>query len=182
MSRSTDNRISRLLSLALRHDPDALGLTLDAQGYANVDEVIRGLSGRGKRCTRQDLEQVVAMNDKQRFAFSEDGSKVRASQGHSVPVELGYEPAEPPAVLYHGTATRFLESIQKIGLQRGQRHHVHLSATEDVAVKVGGRHGKAVVLEVDAARMKRDGHRFYLAANGVWLADHVPVTYLIVRS
>lgn len=179
MANRTD-KASRLLTFALRHDPSALSLTLDGQGYADVEGVLRGLAARGKAVSRKDLDRLVATSDKQRFAFSEDGTRIRASQGHSVPVELGYAPAEPPAVLYHGTATRFLESIRKVGIVRGQRHHVHLSATADVAVKVGGRHGTAVVIKVDAARMQADGHTFYQSANGVWLADHVPVTYLTV--
>jgi putative RNA 2'-phosphotransferase len=182
MSRSTDNRISRLLSLALRHDPGALGLTLDAQGYVEVADVLRGLSSRGKTCSREDLDHVVATNDKRRFAYSADGTKIRASQGHSVDVDLGYAPAEPPAVLYHGTAMRNEDSIRSQGILKGQRQHVHLSVDKVTALQVGSRHGTACVMTVDAARMHRDGHRFYLAANGVWLADHVPVTYLTVRS
>lgn len=182
MSKRRDYSISRLLTLALRHDPSALGLTLDAQGYASVDAVLEGLAARGPAFTRADLERIVAGNDKQRFAFSSDGTRIRASQGHSVQVELGYQPASPPAVLFHGTATRHLESIQKLGIMRGQRHHVHLSATRETALKVGGRHGQPALLEIDAARMQSDGHIFYLSDNGVWLVEHVPVTYLSVKD
>jgi putative RNA 2'-phosphotransferase len=182
MSKRRDYGVSRLLTLALRHDPSALGLTLDAQGYASVEEVLQGIAARGPAVSRKDLGRLVETNDKQRFAFSDDGTRIRASQGHSVPVALGYAPAEPPPVLYHGTATRHLESIQKLVLMRASRQYVHLSASEVVAVKVGTRHGVPVLIDVDAARMHGDGHRFYLAANGVWLADHVPVTYLAFRS
>lgn len=169
-----DIRTSKLLSLALRHDPGALRLTLDAQGYARVEDVITGLARRGSPLTREALEQLVADNDKQRFAFNEDHSLIRASQGHSIAVELGYVAQEPPAVLYHGTATRFLESIEKKGLIKGSRQHVHLSATEDVAFAVGTRHGKPAVIDVDAAGMHSQGLTFYISANGVWLTDHVP--------
>lgn len=177
-----DIRTSKLLSLALRHDPGALRLTLDAQGYASVDEVITGLARRGSPLTRAALEKLVADNDKQRFAFNEDGTRIRASQGHSVAVELGYVAQEPPAVLYHGTATRFLASIERQGLVKGSRQHVHLSATEDVAFAVGTRHGKPVVIEVDAAGMHSQGLAFYISDNGVWLTDHVPPAYLKIRT
>jgi putative RNA 2'-phosphotransferase len=177
-----NDKAGRLLALALRHDPSALGLALDAQGYADVEEVLQGLARRGKAISREDLEHIVATNDKKRFAFSADGRKIRASQGHSVQVELGYAPATPPPVLYHGTATHHVESIQKLGIMRGQRHHVHLSAAEETALKVGKRHGDPVLLEIDAARMQADGHAFYVSDNGVWLVEHVPVTYLKISS
>jgi putative RNA 2'-phosphotransferase len=182
MSRNKDVSLSKLLSLALRHDPDALGLELDAHGYASVDDVLAGLARRGHVLSGQELERLVTINDKQRFAFNGDGTLIRASQGHSIEVDLGYEPAQPPAVLYHGTATRFLEAIVEKGLIKMSRQHVHLSATEDVAVTVGKRHGKAVVIEVDAARMHGEGMAFYISQNGVWLTDHVPPSYLRVRD
>lgn len=178
MSKNRDSKAGRQLVLALRHDPGTLGLVLDVQGYASVEDVLRGLAARGVALSRQDLEHIVETSDKKRFAFSADGTMIRASQGHSVSVELGYEAEEPPVILYHGTATHFLEGIERQGLVRGSRHHVHLSATQGVALKVGARHGAPVVLEVEAARMHCDGHAFYRAANGVWLTLHVPVAFL----
>lgn len=180
MTKRRDFGISRLLTLALRHDPSALQLSLDGQGYASVEEVLQGIAARGPAISRKDLERLVAINDKQRFAFNSDGTRIRASQGHSVTVDLGYGPATAPATLYHGTTERFVESIQKLGIVRGERLHVHLSTSEDDALKVGARHGKPVVLEVDAARMQSDGHVLYVADNGIWLAEHVPVTYISV--
>lgn len=173
-----NDKAGRLLALALRHDPSALALTLDAQGYANVEEVLQGLAARGKAISRIDLDRIVATNDKKRFAFSEDGTKIRASQGHSVAVDLGYEPQKPPALLYHGTAMHNEGSIKSKGIVKGQRHHVHLSVDKLTALRVGSRHGTACVFTVDAERMHADGHLFYVSANGVWLADHVPAVYL----
>jgi putative RNA 2'-phosphotransferase len=128
--------------------------------------------------TRPLLQQVVDTNDKKRFALSADGSKIRASQGHSVAVELGLPPQEPPEMLYHGTATRSLDSIRATGLHSASRQHVHLSADEATAVKVGQRHGKPVVLRVRAGAMHRAGLEFFLSANGVWLTDQVPPEYI----
>lgn len=176
------NAVSRLLIFALRHNPSALGLTLDRQGYASVEGVLAGLAARRLAVSREDLDRIVANNDKKRFAFTADGEWIRASQGHSVQVELGYAPVPPPPVLYHGTARRHLDSILKSGILRGQRHHVHLSATRETASKVGQRHGAPVVVGVDAAQMHAHGHVFYRSDNGVWLVAHVPVTYLSVED
>lgn len=171
-----DRSLSKLMSLALRHDPGALGLTLDAQGWVAIEALVAGLAARRRGVTRADVERVVAESDKQRFAI--DGDRIRANQGHSVEVELGYAPATPPDRLYHGTAAANLESIRAQGLRRGSRHHVHLSADVATARRVGARHGTPVVLVVDAARMDADGHAFFQAANGVWLTEHVPPAYL----
>lgn len=171
-------QLSKTLSYILRHDPGKFGLTLDAQGWCVVDELLAALAAKGTACTRDLLETVVEQNDKKRFAFSPDGAKIRASQGHSLPVELGYTPATPPALLFHGTTDRFLDSILKQGLQKRQRHHVHLSADAQTAVAVGQRHGRPVVLTVQAGRMAADGYLFYRSANGVWLTDAVPPAYL----
>ena len=171
-------KISRKLSLHLRHAPEQLGITLQPGGWVPVDELLKALARHGFQVSRDDLDQVVRTNDKQRFAFDETGTRIRANQGHSVPVELGLPVTQPPAVLYHGTVEKFLPSIFKAGLKPMRRHHVHLSATVDTATKVGVRRGPPVVLLVDAARMAADGHEFRVTANGVWLADHVPVRYL----
>jgi putative RNA 2'-phosphotransferase len=175
-------KISKFLSLVLRHQPEKIGLRLDAAGWVAVEDLLAACNAHGQPVTREQLQAVVAQNDKQRFALSADGLRIRASQGHSVEIELGYEPAPPPALLYHGTAERFLASIRAQGLLKGQRHHVHLSADAETARKVGQRHGKAVVLTVQAAPMQQHGFPFYLSTNGVWLTEHVPVTYLIFQE
>jgi len=169
---------SKFLSLVLRHQPEVAGITLDSAGWVTVDDLLAGCTKAGQAMTREQLDEVVATNDKKRFEFSSDGTRIRASQGHSVEVELGYTPAAPPERLYHGTATRNLDSIRRSGLVKGQRHHVHLSADTVTAGKVGQRYGKPVVLTVLAGRMQADGHAFYLSTNGVWLVDHVPPQYL----
>jgi putative RNA 2'-phosphotransferase len=172
-------KTSKFLSLVLRHEPHKLGLTLDTAGWVSVSVLLDALQQHNRPLTRAQLEHIVVTNNKQRFAFSEDGQRIRANQGHSVEIELGYELAVPPAVLYHGTATRFLDSIRAQGLVKGARHHVHLSADEATARNVGTRHGKPVILIVQAAQMHEVGYDFFLSANGVWLTDHVPHSFLV---
>lgn len=172
-------RTSKFLSLVLRHQPDQIGLELDEAGWANVDELVAKCTAHGIPLDRELLAQVVTENDKKRFAFSGDGLCIRASQGHSVEVALGYQPAAPPYRLFHGTALRFLEPIRRDGLLKGERHHVHLSTNAGTATAVGGRHGKPAILEVLAAEMHAAGYHFYLSDNNVWLTDHVPAEYLI---
>lgn len=172
-------KTSKFLSLVLRHDPATIGLSLDQNGWADVDELIALANQRGKRLTRELLEIVVETNDKRRFAISPDGTKIRANQGHSVEVDLKLPAQEPPETLFHGTASRSLESIRMQGLLRGRRQHVHLSPDEATAIKVGRRHGNPVVLRVSAARMHGDGFAFYLSDNCVWLTEHVPSGYLV---
>ena len=171
-------RISKFLSLVLRHEPEHAGLTLDPNGWIGVDELLAGTARAGVPISPEVLRTVVETNDKKRFAFSEDGLRIRASQGHSVEVDLDLAPASPPAVLFHGTATRFLDSIRAQGLLRQERRHVHLSKDEATAIKVGSRHGKPVILRVRSQEMHGDGHLFYLSANGVWLTEAVPPAYL----
>lgn len=171
-------KTSKFLSLVLRHDPGKIGLTLDQAGWVAVDDLLAACTTHGVKLDRALLETVVRQNDKQRFSFSEDGTRIRANQGHSVEIELGYAPATPPELLYHGTATRFLAAIRQQGLLKGARHHVHLSADVETAMRVGQRHGQPVVLTVKAAVMHQDGFAFYLSANGVWLTEHVPSGYL----
>lgn len=166
------------MSLILRHDPAKAGLTLDENGWVSVDDLLQGLSRAGKSVTRAELDYVVETNDKKRFAYSEDGTKIRASQGHSVDVDLAIKPQAPPAILYHGTATRFLDSILSQGLTKQSRQHVHLSADLDTASKVGKRHGKLAILKVDAKGMTAQGENFYLSQNGVWLTEKVPAGFL----
>ncbi len=175
-------RISKFLSLVLRHEPGRAGIILDEAGWAAVDDLLRGCTAAGRPLTRAQLDAVVRDSDKQRFAFSPDGLRIRASQGHSVKVELDYAPQRPPETLYHGTATRFLASIRTHGLVKGERHHVHLSADMETARKVGARHGKAVVLEVAAGEMARNGGVFFRSANGVWLTERVPPERLRISA
>lgn len=169
---------SKFLSLILRHSPETIGLRLDSQGWADVDELLRLAQAAGKRLSLPLLQRVVAENDKRRFSFSDDGRRIRANQGHSLDVDLALTPSVPPDMLYHGTATRFLDSIRAQGLLPGSRQHVHLSIEEATAIKVGARHGKPTVLIVRAAAMVAAGRLFWLSANGVWLTETVPVEYL----
>jgi putative RNA 2'-phosphotransferase len=175
---SGDSRISRYLSLVLRHAPEKAGLTLDPQGWVEIDALILGAGENGVRFSRVDFDRVVAENDKQRFEVSPDGRCVRAAQGHSVSVDLGHEPQAPPAVLFHGTHPGAVEAIGREGLRPMKRQQVHLSATIETATRVGARRGAPVVIEVDSARMHRDGTPFWKAANGVWLCDAVAPRYL----
>ena len=171
-------RASKYLSLVLRHAPNRIGLTLDRAGWANVEELLQALSGHGLHLTREQLDEIVATNDKRRFALSEDGARIRASQGHSIEVDLGLVALEPPAVLYHGTVERFLPSIRQQGLVAGTRQYVHLSVERDTATIVGARRGTPVILEVAALQLHQAGTSFFRSANGVWLTRHVPPAYL----
>lgn len=172
-------RISKLISLVLRHHPEAAGITVDPQGgWAEVSALIRGLRQKGFPVTEALLEEIVAEDEKQRYSFDETHTRIRANQGHSFPVELGLTPLTPPEFLWHGTATRFLDSILREGLCKMQRQHVHLSPGPETAAKVGARHGKAIVLRVRALDMHRDAYVFFRSENGVWLTEHVPPDYL----
>ncbi len=171
-------QISKMISKTLRHDPGRAGLTLEVGGWVAVDALLEGFAKKGFTLTRDELDEVVRRNDKQRFAFSEDGTKIRASQGHSVDVDLGLEPITPPEVLYHGTTAAALERVLETGLQRMKRHHVHLSAEPHTAERVGNRHGEAVVLKINALEMHATGFTFYRSDNGVWLTDEVPPEFI----
>jgi putative RNA 2'-phosphotransferase len=171
-------QLSKFFSFVLRHKPDAIGLTLDTQGWAHIDELIERGNASGTQFNRDDVQQVVETSDKKRFSISTDGQRIRAAQGHSVTVELGLLPREPPSVLYHGTATRFVDSILSEGLRPQDRQHVHLSIDEATAQRVGQRHGKPVVFKVEALHMHAKGFKFFLADNGIWLTDQVPPEFL----
>jgi putative RNA 2'-phosphotransferase len=175
-------KVSKFMSKVLRHAPESVGLTLDEAGWVEVDRFLEASAAHGVRFTRQELEEVVANNDKQRFALDEDEGRwwIRANQGHTVEVELGLPEATPPARLFHGTHPNALRVILAEGLKRMQRHHVHLSKDVQTAIKVGARRGRPVLLSVDAAQMSQDGVKFYVSANGVWLVDEVPARYLSV--
>jgi putative RNA 2'-phosphotransferase len=173
---------SKFLSLVLRHQPGTIGLSLDRNGWVSVDDLLQALASHGKPLARADLESIVTSSDKQRFALSADRSMIRANQGHSVPVDLALPCALPPEILYHGTVERYLASIREHGLLKGKRHHVHLSATRELAIVVGRRRGVPRVLEVNARGMTSAGHVFYRSENGVWLTDHVPARFLSAAS
>lgn len=173
-------RISKMLSLVLRHQPGTIGLMLDAQGWADTGELIDKMNGHGFALSEDLLHEVVATNNKQRFSFNEDRTRIRAVQGHSLAVDLQLKAAEPPDYLYHGTGRQSVEAILATGLNRQQRHHVHLSADLETAVKVGRRHGIPKVFVIKSGDMRRDGHTFFLSDNGVWLVAEVPPQYLVL--
>lgn len=169
---------SKFISLVLRHQPEEIDLHLDENGWANVSELLEKMNKKGIQIDFGTLNTIVETNDKKRFAFNDDKTKIRASQGHSIDVNLELQPIAPPPVLYHGTTGKYLDSIFKTGLQKQSRQHVHLSATIETAKAVGGRHGKPVILTVDAKAMQDEGFLFYLSANNVWLADEVPAQFI----
>ena len=171
-------RVSKYLAKYLRHAPGELGLTLQPGGWVPVDDLLDAAGRHGFPFTYDELVECVETNDKRRYSFDGTGGLIRANQGHSVEVDLQLEEREPPEVLYHGPVERGLSSILADGLDKGRRHHVHLSKDVETARKVGARRGQPVVLRVDAGRMQRDGHKLFLSANGVWLTDAVPPGYL----
>ncbi len=179
MDKKREKRISKFLSYALRHGPDDVGIELAEGGWTDVPALLEAASRKGHTISVEELEQIVANNDKQRFALSEDRARIRANQGHSVSVEIDHTVATPGEHLFHGTVRKFIPSIREQGLLKGNRQHVHLSAERETAAKVGQRRGKPVILIVRAAAMQESGHTFYLSANGVWLTEHVPKEYIL---
>ncbi len=173
-----ERRISKFLSLVLRHQPEKIGISLDEAGWTQITDLLTKINESGLSLDLETLKSVVANNQKQRFSFDEKMEKIRANQGHSVNVNLGYQAQIPPNILYHGTATRFKASILSEGLKKMNRHHVHLSESIKTASAVGTRHGKLILLKVLSDEMQRDGFSFYQSENGVWLTDHVPAKYL----
>lgn len=174
----TLTQTSRYISLILRHKPETIGITLDEHGWANVDELIAGVS-RTHPLTMKLLQEIVRTDEKQRYSFNEDKTLIRANQGHSISVDVELPELKPPAILYHGTGQKYVESIERQGLLPKSRLYVHLSTDKDAAVKVGKRHGVPVVYMVQAEKMFADGHLFYCSVNGVWLTKKVPIEYLI---
>ena len=170
--------ISKYLSFILRHRPEKIGLELDSNGWADLDELIAKANTAGKDLSLEVIEIVVETNEKQRFALSPDRKKIRANQGHSIAVDLELKATDPPGELFHGTATRFLESIKSKGLLKQNRHHVHLSSSIEVARAVGRRHGKPIILKADAEKMQLNGYNFYCSNNAVWLVDQVPYKFI----
>jgi putative RNA 2'-phosphotransferase len=170
--------ISKFLSLVLRHKPETIGIQLDENGWADVHELIEKANNHGIQFNREILDHIVETNSKKRFAFNDDLTRIRASQGHSIDIELGYTNQKPPEILFHGTGERSVQSISEKGLEKQSRQHVHLSSDFETAVKVGQRHGKPFVFKVLAGQMYNDGFRFFISDNGVWLTEKVPAKYL----
>jgi putative RNA 2'-phosphotransferase len=170
---------SRFISLILRHKPQVIGITLDEHGWADVKELVDGVNrSEGHYLDQEILEEIVRTDEKQRYSFNEDHTLIRANQGHSIPVDVELEQKTPPAILWHGTGEKFTGSIDSMGLIPKSRLYVHLSSDQDTAKKVGARHGKPVIYQVDAEAMNNDGYEFFLSANGVWLTKAVPPQYL----
>lgn len=175
-------RKSKFLSLVLRHQPEKVNLTLDSAGYVNVEKLLSGINNTTNMSIDKDqLDEIIEKNNKKRFAYSEDGESIRASQGHSVPVDLGLSAKIPPNVLYHGTIDTFLDSISRAGISKMKRNHVHLSKDKETAIAVGGRRASSdhvIVFEVDAKTMYEAGYRFFESDNGVWLTNHINPLYI----
>ena len=170
--------ISKFLSLVLRHKPETIGIQLDQNGWTDVDELIDKANMYGIKFDRTLLNYVVETNSKKRFSFNETLDKIRASQGHSIDIDLGYKPQKPPEILYHGTGKQFVQSILEKGIEKRSRQHVHLSSDIETAIKVGQRHGKPFVFTILAEQMCNDNFEFFISENGVWLTDNVPTKYL----
>ena len=178
MNPTKTKRTSKFLSLVLRHNPATIGIELDPSGWVEVDVLLAALSRNRRGLTRDQLEHVVASNDKQRFSFSDDGKRIRAKQGHSVTVDLGYQASQPPETLCHGTPSRFVSAIKESGLKKMKRHHVHMHADQKLATDVGARQGKPVLLVVRSKAMHEAGFEFFVTENDVWLTDHVPPEFI----
>ena len=171
------DKLSKFISLILKHKPEEIGIQLDEYGWAKVDELLNGINKSGRKIDLNVLEEIVITDEKKRYSFNEDKTKIRANQGHSIPVNVELKKTKPPEYLYHGTADRFLDSIIKDGIKSMSRLYVHLSKDVETAKNVGKRHGKPVVLKVHSGEMYRDGIKFYLSENGVWLTEKVDVKY-----
>ena len=179
MKKYDDVSLGKFISLILRHNPEKIGITLEKHGgWAQVHELIEGINKSGRTIDMETLERIVRENNKQRYSFNEDHTKIRANQGHSIEVYIDFEEKVPPKFLYHGTAERFLESIKRTGINKMSRLYVHLSKDEKTAIEVGKRHGKPVVLKVNTEAMIKDGYKFYLSENNVWLCKDVPWKYV----
>ena len=176
------DRIGRLITYSLRHRPEELDITLDEQGWVEIDVLLEALHNKDKEITREELEYLIATSDKQRFAVDESGEKIRANQGHTVDVNLGYESQVPPEYLYHGTNEESVKDIMETGVQRMKRHAVHLSEDLGTAIKVGERRGRVLILRIQSGKMHEDGYVFQLSDNNVWLTDNIPIQYIEISS
>lgn len=176
---------SVFISYVLRHDPDAINLDMDKRGWVSIEQLINNANIVNRKLTLESIKKIVKENNKKRFAISEDGKFIRALQGHSLSkdrVSIEFEEKIPPSILYHGTATQFMDSIKEKGIISNNRQYVHLSANEETAVNVGSRHGTPIILEIDTEKMIKNGHVFFLSQNGVWLTDNVPVKCFSVKE
>lgn len=182
MNEQQKRKVSTFMSLVLRHKPEEIGLQLDENGWALVSDLIYKMNGKGHALDFENLEEIVATNDKKRFAFNDDKTKIRASQGHSVAIDLALIESTPPETLFHGTVEKFIVEIKTNGLLKMSRQHVHLSKDKETAIKVGSRRGNPILLIVNSIKMHEDGYRFYQSENGVWLTDHVPAKYIQFQS
>ncbi|MCE3075121.1 RNA 2'-phosphotransferase [Chryseobacterium gwangjuense] len=179
MNEQKKKKISKFLSYVLRHHPELIGLTLDEQGWTSVDEIItKSKRDSYQGFTFEELNEVVETNDKKRFIFNEDKTKIRANQGHSIDIDLALKPQQPPEFLYHGTAQNNVVSILEKGIEKRSRQHVHLSLDKETATKVGMRHGKPIILTIRTGKMYEDGIVFYLSENNVWLTDFIEAQYI----
>lgn len=178
MNEKRKTHISKFLSLILRHKPETVGLTLDSNGWVEVEKLLEACARKGNAFSRAELDEVVKTNEKKRFAFDENRTKIRASQGHSIDVEIEFEERKPPEILYHGTAEKNVETIKQKGLMKMRRHHVHLSSDVETALSVGKRYGKPVVFKIKTGEMLTRGYKFFISANKVWLIDEVPPLFL----
>lgn len=180
MNEQQKKNISKFLSLVLRHQPEVIGLNLDEKGWANVEELQEKCAKKSRDFTLEELDEIVETNDKKRFIFNEDKSKIRANQGHSIDIDLALHPQQPPEFLYHGTAQTNVDSILEKGIEKRNRQYVHLSSDKDTAAKVGMRHGKPVLLTIMTGKMYEDRILFYLSENNVWLTDFVDPQYIMI--
>lgn len=178
MTEREQKRTSKFLSLVLRHKPEIIDLHLDENGWAGTSDLLQKMKNIGRELSLKQLQEVVEKNDKKRFSFTADFSRIRANQGHSLKVSLDLKQISPPDLLYHGTSEKNLSAIRKSGIDKRQRHHVHLSPDETTAFKVGSRHGKPVVLKVKAREMHDRGFEFYRSENGVWLTEHISPEFI----
>lgn len=173
--------LSKFMSLILRHKPETIGISLDPHGYADVDELLRGMNQHGSKIDFETLKEIVKTDNKQRYSFNGDKTKIRANQGHSIDVNVGLEELQPPNVLYHGTGEKSVQGIKKYGIKKMDRLYVHLSKDYETAIKVGSRHGKPVVFKIDTEKMYQDGYKFFLSKNKIWLTKHVPTQYIEIN-
>lgn len=171
--------ISKYMSLILRHKPEVIGICIDEHGWANVEKLIQGIAKNNPGFNMEALEEIVKTDNKQRYSFNDDKTLIRANQGHSIQVDVELEEKEPPNVLYHGTGEKYVTSIDKNGLIPKSRLYVHLSRDIETARAVGKRHGKEIIYSVNSAQMHKDGYKFYLSKNGIWLTKKVPMKYLM---
>jgi len=178
MNEQQKRKISTFMSLVLRHKPQELGLRLDENGWTSVSEFLDKMNSKGNNLDFESLEEIVATNDKKRFAFNDEKTKIRASQGHSVTIDLALQEIVPPEILFHGTVEKFISEIKSKGLLKMSRQHVHLSKDKETAIKVGSRRGNPIILIIDSTKMHQDGFKFYQSENGVWLTDEVPSNYI----